>query len=208
MKKVIVFLLCLVAATFTANATDILLSKSGNPQLDGLYKSAVDKNGEVFFSKITEGVTFSIARFIIPTNQKNGGFKGWLITDATGKEYFGFTGESTVPPADGWDVGRAGIGLNANFDLTFRDEAAAKPTAFTLTNTPSIALNIYPNPTMGEINVASDTPIRRLILTNLAGQTVMNEQNTRLNLANLPTGTYLLTIETAAGKSVRRIIKQ
>jgi hypothetical protein len=208
MKKTIISMLLLVASVFTAQATDILLSKSGNPQLDGLYKSSIGTNGEVFFLKMTEGITFRIAPFNIPSNQANSNFKGWLISDLSGNDYFGFTGESNLPPADGWDIGRAGVGLNANFEVTFIDQTAAKPTALMFTNTPATTINVYPNPTMGEINVTADVPIQRLILTNLAGQTLLNEQNSSLNMSDLSAGTYFLSIETASGKSVRKIIKQ
>jgi hypothetical protein len=94
------------------------------------------------------------------------------------------------------------------FEVTFIDQTAAKPTALMFTNTPATTINVYPNPTMGEINVTADVPIQRLILTNLAGQILLNEQNSSLNMCDLSAGTYFLSIETASGKSVRKIIKQ
>jgi Secretion system C-terminal sorting domain len=208
MKKIIISMLLLVSLTLTAKATDILLSQTGNPQMNGLYKASVDINGAASFVKNTDLSSFRIARFKTPSNQDGFSFSGWLISDANGKEYFAINGDNKLPPADGWDVARAGVGLNSNFTMTFRDETAKNPTAFTLANTPATQISIYPNPTIGEINVSADVPIERLILTNLAGQTLLNEQNSRLNLSDFPTGTYFLTIQTATGKSVRKIIKQ
>jgi Secretion system C-terminal sorting domain len=208
MKKIICSISICLCFTVCLKASDIILSKTGNTQLDGIYKSFIDVSGAMSFIKNTDGVTFRIARFKIELNQKGDAHVGWLISDSNGKEYFAIKSDNVQPPADGWDVARAGVGFNVDFDLTFSNESLDKPLAFSFTNANSTIVKIYPNPTLGIINVESDSPIQRLSLVNLAGQMILTDKNNRLDLSNIQTGTYSLIIETENGKTIKRIVKQ
>ncbi|WP_373549016.1 T9SS type A sorting domain-containing protein [Haliscomenobacter sp.] len=198
MTKMLILILFMFCFMFTTKANDIILSKTGSTQLDGTYKPFVERNGAMSFIKVTEGVTFKISRFKL----------GWMISDSNDKEYFAVTDESTQIPGQGWDVGRAGVGLNVNFDLTFRASSNAQTNAFSIANTPSLEVRIYPNPTLGAITVDTKEAIQSLSLTNLAGQALITEQANRLDLSNLPSGIYNLTIQTKGGRIVKRIVKQ
>ena len=203
MIKVLSFF-CLL---LNVKANDVILSKTGNPQLDGTYKPFIELNGAMSFIKNTEGITFKIARFKWSVNQREEAF-GWLISDSNGKEYFAVTDESTQIPSQGWDIARAGVGLNAYFDLTVKDGTSIQSNALTLSNTLSSDIKVYPNPTRGEIVVDAKETVQSLFLTNVAGQVVLSQQNSRLDLSNLPNGIYNLTIQTLGEKTVRRIVKQ
>lgn len=200
----IAFMLC---CGLTATANEIILSKTGNAQLDGIYKPFVELNGAMSFIKNAEGVTFKIARFKWEGN-RNAVIFGWLITDSDNKEYFAVTDDNTQIPSQGWDIAREGVGLNANFDLTFKASKNNNGNSFTLTNAPTLDIKVYPNPTLGEITVESKEEIQKLILTNLAGQVLMTGQNNRLDLLNLPSGVYNLEIESKSQRNVKRIVKQ
>lgn len=62
-----------------------------------------------------------------------------------------------------------------------------------------VALEVYPNPSAGTVQVESDKPIRRLRLVNLSGQCVMEElpdkRNLDFNISSLAPGIYLLQLD-------------
>lgn len=207
MSKMLILVLSFFCFLSTVKANDIILSKTGNAQLDGTYKPFIELNGAMSFIKNTEGITFKIARFKWSVNQREEAF-GWLISDSNDQEYFAVTDESTQIPSQGWDIARAGVGLNAYFELTFKDGSSIQSNTLTLSNTLLSDIKVYPNPTRGEIVVDAKEMVQNLSLTNAAGQIVLSEQNNRLDLSNLPNGIYNLTIQTMGEKTVRRIIKQ
>ncbi len=207
MAKMLILVLSFFCFLSTIKANDIILSKTGNAQLDGTYKPFVELNGAMSFIKNTEEVTFKIIRFKWMVNQRKEAF-GWLISDSNGKEYFAVTDESTQIPSQGWDVARAGVGLNANFELTFKDDSSIQSNTLTLSNTLASDIKVYPNPTRGEIIVDAKEMVQNLFLTNATGQVLISHQNNRLDLSNLPNGIYNLTIQTMGEKTIRRIVKQ
>ncbi|MBC8155033.1 MAG: M4 family metallopeptidase [Bacteroidetes bacterium] len=75
-------------------------------------------------------------------------------------------------------------------------------------------LRVYPNPATATLTIDSPgQPIETLTLTNLVGAVVQTKAagrmaSTMLNLQNLPSGVYLLTIKTAAGTAHRRVVKE
>ena len=207
MAKMLILVLSFFCFLLNVEANDIILSKTGNPQLDGTYKPFIELNGAMSFIKNTEGITFKIARFKWSVNQREEAF-GWLISDSNGKEYFAVTDQSTQIPSQGWDVARAGVGLNAYFDLTVKDGTSVQGNALTLSNTLASDVKVYPNPTRGEIVVDAKEMVQTLFLTNVTGQVLISQQSNRLDLSNLPNGIYNLTIQTTGEKTVRRIVKQ
>lgn len=207
MAKMLVSIIIVLCCGFTAKANDIILSKTGNAQLDGIYKPFVELNGAMSFIKNTEGVTFKIARFKWQGDGRSVVF-GWLISDSNNKEYFAVTDDDPQIPAQGWDIARAGVGLNADFDLTFKANIKKQATALTLTNAPVLDIKVYPNPTLAEITVEAKEEIQKLTLTNGAGQILMTGQNNRLDLSMLPSGVYTLEIQTQGKRNVKRIVKQ
>ena len=207
MAKMLLSIILVFCCGLTAKANDIVLSKTGNTQLDGIYKPFVERNGAMSFIKNTEGVTYTIARFEWQVGEQATVF-GWLISDSNNKEYYAVTEQNTQIPSQGWDIARAGVGLNANFELTFSDSINDQVSAFTLTNTPALDIKVYPNPTLGEITVSAKEDIQNLTLTNMAGQVLLTGQNNRLDLTTVPSGVYNLEIQPKDGRNVKRIVKQ
>lgn len=76
-------------------------------------------------------------------------------------------------------------------------------------------LNISPNPSKGEITLSFAEAINETIyirLNNLLGQEVLNQRQwldrqMELSLQNLPTGTYILTVETSKKHYVEKLVK-
>ena len=70
---------------------------------------------------------------------------------------------------------------------------------------------VYPNPTKGEIFVKnhnlSDT---KVIIHNMNGQRVFNfkKEKNSINIKNLPTGTYILTLQQGIKLYQHKIIKE
>lgn len=71
---------------------------------------------------------------------------------------------------------------------------------------------VYPNPTRGELYVEGNLPMRKLSLYNMLGQKVMEESagspSESIDLSGLVSGAYVLRIETEAGTSSRKIIRE
>jgi hypothetical protein len=83
-------------------------------------------------------------------------------------------------------------------------------TGITNASKDKMALNAYPNPAMDEILLTSKTDIigETFIIYNSTGETmktgIVDTQNARINLGNLPSGFYVLTV----GETKIRIIKE
>ncbi len=207
MKKSFITIAFFFCLAFVLQAKDLILSNTGNPQLDGVYKPSLVLNGATSFSKTIEGLTFKIARFQV-SDGRTGSLFGWMISDSNNKEYFAVTDASLQIPSEGWDIARAGVGLNVNFELTFRDLAGLQTQAFTMANTNASSIKVYPNPTFGEVMVEANTDIERLSLLNASGQVLKTGQDNRLDLSKLPSGIYFLSIQINGQQSLKRIVKQ
>lgn len=74
-----------------------------------------------------------------------------------------------------------------------------------------IQLRIYPNPSKDLLRVESNEPIQLLEVVNLTGSKVIsinpNVSTIHINVANLPTGTYILKTSTISGQVISKIIK-
>lgn len=79
-------------------------------------------------------------------------------------------------------------------------------------------VNVYPNPTSGVFNIDIETATNSeatIELASLSGQTLFTEKldaNTQwleqVDIRHLPAGTYVLSIRTADGIHVQRVIRQ
>ena len=84
-------------------------------------------------------------------------------------------------------------------------------TGFSSTSVEGLA--IYPNPATTYVDIQVEGGIKRVLLHSLAGMLLMDEDGQgeatyRLDLTQLPQGTYLLTVETPAGIRTERIVKE
>jgi len=75
-------------------------------------------------------------------------------------------------------------------------------------------IETYPNPTSGNLNINSPKKIKEIVIMNTNGvvQRVLNVKNTeknyQLDLNNLPTGIYFITIIVEDSRITRKVIKQ
>jgi len=73
-------------------------------------------------------------------------------------------------------------------------------------------LKVYPNPATDIVTVANNAVIDRVIVTNLLGQQVLSQDTNELviniNLTNLSSGTYILSITSQGANATMKIVKQ
>ncbi len=219
-KKLTLVALALFAWPFIITAQRITLTNTGNPELDGIFTAADSENGTMTlkFVKTTKEKVYLISPLFNPTeNNDFGNVQGWLIHDSQGNEYFAVNTEQNTPlapPANGWDVGRAGIGLNPNFSLAYTLAEIAPPKtnkpllAYAFTNPEKANTVVFPNPTTGRVSIFTANPIKKTTLTSLTGKVMLTGTAQNQDISNLPPGTYILTIETGSGSVRQKIIKQ
>ena len=73
------------------------------------------------------------------------------------------------------------------------------------------SVTMYPNPTAGQLSltIPADLTIEKVSLIDIAGRnTQVQLINNTLDMSNLATGVYILKLETSAGISTQRVIKQ
>jgi len=72
------------------------------------------------------------------------------------------------------------------------------------------AVAIYPNPTTGEINVASSR-FKNILVTiySVSGQIVVNETNDNvIDISHLEDGVYFMNVKVGELTYIRKVIKQ
>ncbi|MFN8288169.1 MAG: T9SS type A sorting domain-containing protein [Chitinophagales bacterium] len=76
--------------------------------------------------------------------------------------------------------------------------------------TPAANFSVYPNPTNGLLTIAnSGETITKIEISNLLGAVVMQPQvQNTIDISNLPSGTYLLSVTTKKGTSSQRLVKE
>jgi uncharacterized repeat protein (TIGR01451 family) len=103
---------------------------------------------------------------------------------------------------------------NIYFDFNFPIVTNTVTTTVNALGVPSFSdelFRLYPNPatTILNISVSDNTTIKKVIIANALGQTIMTfENNTLLYIASLTKGIYFVTVETESGTETQRMIKQ
>jgi subtilisin family serine protease len=71
------------------------------------------------------------------------------------------------------------------------------------------AIQIFPNPTQGAINISvpANLQVTAYEVLDFTGAKLISSSNARLDLAQLPTGIYLVRVVTNAGTVVRKVVK-
>jgi ELWxxDGT repeat protein len=69
-------------------------------------------------------------------------------------------------------------------------------------------LVIYPNPTRSNITVKSDEKIETILVFSASGQLIQTENKNTFSVESLPAGIYFLKIQTEAGISTSRFVKE
>ena len=69
-------------------------------------------------------------------------------------------------------------------------------------------VNLYPNPTVGQLNIQSQEAVREVVIFNSLGQKVTVKQNlgtqSAMNLSNLSKGTYTMRLTLQNGETITR----
>lgn len=74
-------------------------------------------------------------------------------------------------------------------------------------------INVYPNPTQGNVHFQSSSPVNRLLVMDLSGRVVKQTDQLLqfegvLNLTDYPSGMYFIQFQTEAGASTKRVVVQ
>ena len=71
-------------------------------------------------------------------------------------------------------------------------------------------ISIYPNPASEFLNIRTDDKIKSVRIYSVIGNLVKTENDhlSILNIASLPKGNYMVTIETDKGNETKKIIKK
>ncbi|MCU0339864.1 MAG: cellulase family glycosylhydrolase [Spirosomaceae bacterium] len=139
------------------------------------------------------------------------GYKGFTA-DKTFKGNYSFTmKEATDPKARiVFDLGKN----KGTFILkSFKIEVEALPSVVTSTITVPEKVRVYPNPVQDFLKIETDAPIEKWALFDGAGRAVLEEKKPttnqhHINAKPLPSGVYVLWIETSDGLVRQKIIKQ
>jgi hypothetical protein len=207
MKKVLSFIV-LLALPFMASTQSVTISETDNPQLDGVYQKSSKVNGFDSYIKNT-----AVGIYIIYKYAKDG-ISAWLIEDKKGNTYFGTDNEDVDLAKAKWNIGRAGNGLNPDFNIVVnepkKENIILKKNVQRLENQSlkSEFMRIYPNPTISEINIEIEEQVEKISVLNMAGSVVLTSQNTRFSVADLTAGTYFISIKTKGNSYVKKFIKQ
>lgn len=104
------------------------------------------------------------------------------------------------------DLNRNNRIVGATVDMgAFEYDAALSSTDFSTTK----AFSIYPNPTNGDVYIQSDEEVVKVILYSLDGRMLLETQNTFLQIHDLPSGLYIVSLENNVGKkSIQKIVKK
>ncbi len=112
--------------------------------------------------------------------------------------------------SEGSYIFTGGYGVhNDRFTIQFVDEEVLESTE---NITSSIA--VYPNPTNGIVNIQSpNASIQEVYLVDIQGRIILQQQNIqnntyKLDMSTLDTAVYFVTINTAYGSVIKRVIKE
>lgn len=75
-------------------------------------------------------------------------------------------------------------------------------------NESTISLNVYPNPTKGELTVSCSEEIEKMTLFSSNGQLLLQSKEPKMNIESYPNGVYFLHIKTAQSVKTIKVLKQ
>ncbi len=84
---------------------------------------------------------------------------------------------------------------------------AATTTGIRKNATNAVAVNIYPNPATGIVNINAAATVNNVILQDIQGKTInMPLNNNTIDVSGLNKGMYILTLQTAQGTTTSKLI--
>lgn len=116
---------------------------------------------------------------------------------------------------DEWTGDLTGTTNPQNLTVTANASVTATFTQSTSVDTENILMpTVYPNPFTGSLSINNTQKIRRILITNLVGQRVLEmeltgQQSVQLTTNHLPNGIYLISMVKSDGdKIVKKIVKR
>ena len=172
--------------------------------IESMISSATIKNSidETNFTGVTLSGT--------STNTSN---SNPLFTNLAGGDYTLSSGSPAVDSGDNASVvGTTDLLGNQRIFNTTVDMGVYEFGSTVLGTSSFTSLNqftLYPNPTSGSFNISLEEEIEKIDLYSLLGRKVGTFTTTQIDISNLASGVYLLTVETKDGKQgTKRIIKR
>lgn len=175
----------------TANWTNI--DNQTNFSIDcPTFVNSITVEGENSVSEITtNGGTLQMEASVLPIIATDNTVT-WSVTNGTGGATIDINGlliatnNGTVTV---FATANDGSGVTGNTIITLSGQTMAS------LNSPDIfELNIYPNPTRGELNIHSSEQIETVKIYNISGQKVFETNQNKLDLSHLNLGIYYVVI--------------
>jgi hypothetical protein len=71
-------------------------------------------------------------------------------------------------------------------------------------------INIYPNPTKGNLSISASSDITKVSILDITGSTIntINNPKITIDVSSLSKGVYFILIETVQGNSLEKFIKE
>ena len=179
--------------SYNTTATDL----AGNPRKNG----TIDMGAYEFYNTYT--VTFnSSGGSAVPAQEIIHGGKVIKPTDPTrGSDAFaGWFTENTY--SNTWDFN--------NHVVTGDMTLYAKWTSTSILDAQASTVSIYPNPAQSTLYIQSAEAVEQVTIYDISGRALMQVANPALSIDinSLATGIYLVKVKTAAGETVKKIVKQ
>ncbi len=149
-----------------------------------------------------DSVVFYLADFRNPDNSKDYIIKDWAYVElkSIGDGFF----DSLSFELQSSDVGQFGMNTPAFFCI---DNLQAE--FFTGINEINInGLNIYPNPSVGSINIDYNERFSTINIINLQGKMVLQSNQKNIDISGLENGIYIVQIATENGVLNSKFVKQ
>ncbi len=149
-----------------------------------------------------DSVVFYLADFRNPDNSKDFIIKDWAYVElkSIGDGFF----DSLSFELQSSDVGQFGMNTPAFFCI---DNLQAE--FFTgINEINQNALNIYPNPSVGSINIDYNERFSTINIINLQGKTILKSNTKNIDISGLENGIYIVQIATENGVLNSKFVKQ
>lgn len=213
-----------MTSTMTSNCT--LSRKVPVLEIHGTADGTVPYNGTVGIMPTEDVIDFWLGKNVCSTAPELGTFPNSNTTDAStvskalyrtcteGVQVWLYTvnGGGHTWPGSAIPFGVTNQDINASQEIWdfFNQFTLAGPVGIQQTAA-KIDLNVFPNPANNVLNIQADEYISQVTVYNLLGEKVLsrsaNAAGTQLNIANLHSGIYMLSIQAGGVTYTRRFTK-